>query len=126
VVDGLRTVANAARQAQPAARPAEAAARAASPAGAAQAVRPEPTGVLAQGDFQTLLASAQKTPLDPAAAGTSAQDRSQVAAAMAAGGMGEVDIARHLGASREEIRLMLSNPNGADRAAWSSVKAYWR
>jgi len=70
------------------------------------------------------LASAQKAPLAQSAAGTSAQDRSQVAAAMAAGGMGEVDIARHLGASREEIRLMLSNPGGS--AAWPGLTAYRR
>ena len=131
VVDGLRTVANAARQPQLAARPAEAAAKAAGTAAKGAPPAPTapvgPTGVLAQGDFQTLLASAQKSPLTTSAPTSSTQDRSQVAAAMSAGGMGEVDIARHLGVSREEIRLMLSNPgSGASRASWSNVKSYRR
>jgi hypothetical protein len=143
VVDGLRTVATAARQSRPAARvaasapapvaPAASAGSAASVTSATSAAPAEPTGVLAQADFKTLLAAAQKAPLNAsaasgsAAASSSAQDRGQVVAAMAAGGMGEVDIARQLGASREEIRLMLSNSgNTAGRPAWSSVKAYWR
>ena len=139
VVDGLRTVATAARRAQPAARPAEvASAAAATPAPAnktvaaaapAEAAAPvQPAGVLAQGDFQAMLAAAQKAPLSaPAAASGAAQDRGQVVAAMAAGGMGEVDIARQLGASREEIRLMLNNQgSSAGRASWTNVKAYWR
>jgi len=124
VVDGLRTVAKAARQSQPAAK---AQGPAAPAAPSASAARPEPAGMLAQGDFQAMLAAAQKAPLAPPEAGSAVQDRSQVAAAMAAGGMGEVDIARHLGASREEVRLMLANPSGgASRATWSNVKAYWR
>jgi hypothetical protein len=139
VVDGLRTVATAARQSQPAARvaasapapvaPAASVSSAASVTSATAAAPAEPTGVLAQADFKTLLAAAQKAPLNaPAASGSAAaQDRGQVVAAMAAGGMGEVDIARQLGASREEIRLMLSNSgNTAGRPSWASVKAYWR
>jgi hypothetical protein len=145
VVDGLRTVATAARQSRPADRPAAAktasssasAAAPAAPTAPAAATGPTgpvaPTGALAQEDFKTLLVAAQKAPLNaPAEAGGSAasrptQDRSQVVSAMSAGGMGEVEIARQLGVSREEIRLMLSNPgNSASRTPWTSVKAYWR
>jgi len=101
VVDGLRSAATAARQPGPP-----------SPAAA------QPSGVLAQADFQSLLAAAQKAPLtSPASA-----DRGTVAAAMAAGGMGEVDIARQLGISREEVRLMLSSAGSAG----AGPKAYWR
>ncbi len=107
LVDGLRQVATAARQPQPAASPAA-----------------EPAGTLAQDDFKTLLAVAQKAPLSAPAAG---QDRSQVAAAMAAGGMGEVDIARQLGLTREEVRLMVSNTGSAAGRAWPGApKSYWR
>ncbi len=93
VVDGLRDVVNTARAlSQP-------------PAPSAPT---QPTGVLAGDDFQALLAASQAA--NPAAPTTTSAptDRGQVAAAMAAGGMGEVDIARHLGATREEVRLMLS------------------
>ena len=122
VVDGLRTVATAARKTSPAARPATPAPKAPS-APAAE----EPAGVLAQADFRTLLVAAQKAPLaaPSGSAAAPAQDRSQVVAAMAAGGMGEIDIARQLGASREEIRLLLAN-TGTSRTTWTNVKAYWR
>lgn len=79
-----------------------------------------PAGVLAQDEFQTLLAAAQAAPAGAQAA--SAVDRGQVASAMSAGGMGEVDIARHLGLTREEVRLLLamdeaSRPGGRASAA---------
>lgn len=85
VVNGLREVASA-RDAQMAA----------------------PSGLLAQEGFQALLAAAQAAPLqgpNPAAG----VDKGQVAAAMSAGGMVEVYIARHLGVTREEVRLMLAS-----------------
>jgi hypothetical protein len=127
VVDGLRTVAAAARQSQPAARPAKVAAQTTSAATPSASAATALTGLLAQEDFKSLLAAAQKAPLNAPAAASPAQDPGQVVSAMAAGGMGEMDIARQLGVSREEIRLMLSNPgNGASRASWTGVKAYWR
>jgi hypothetical protein len=103
VVDGLRSAANAARtqppaQTQPPATPL--------------------TGALAGSDFQALLAASQAAQAGPTAArfASAPTDRGQVAAAMAAGGMGEIDIARHLGATREEVRLMLSvSPTEARR-----------
>ena len=107
VVDGLRSVATAARQPKPA-----------GPSAAASPAPVQPTGALAQADFQNLLAAAQKAPLT----GAADPGRGMVAAAMAAGGMGEVDIARQLGISREEVRLMLSAPGSAG----AGLKAYWR
>lgn len=86
VVDGLRTLATAARDPQPA-----------TPV----------TGSLAGADFRALLAAAQSAPLNGARQSPS-PDRTQVAVAMAAGGMTEIDIARQLGVAREEVRLMLS------------------
>ncbi len=75
-------------------------------AAARQAESAAATGLLAQADFQALLATAQAAPLN---AGASAGlEKSQVAAAMSAGGMGEVEIARRLGVTREEVRLMLT------------------
>ena len=65
----------------------------------------EPVGALAQDDFKTLLAAVQREPVQ----GEQLQgDRHQVAAAMAAGGMNEVDIARHLGISQESVRVILN------------------
>lgn len=93
VVDGLREAANAARTQPP-----------------ARTLSSQPTGALAGDDFQTLLAAtqvAQSTPSTQRLA-SAPTDRGQVAAAMASGGMNEIDIARHLGATREEVRLMLS------------------
>ena len=84
VVDGLRSLAAAARDPQP-----------------------PVTGPLAGADFRALLAAAQSAPLNGAHQSPS-PDRTQVAVAMAAGGMTEIDIARQLGVAREEVRLMLS------------------
>jgi hypothetical protein len=80
-----------------------------------------PAGVLGQDEFQTLLAAAQAAPA-PGAQAAPAVERSQVASAMSAGGMGEVDIARHLGLTREEVRLLLAmdesnRPGGRPSAA---------
>lgn len=81
-------------------------------------VPPEPvpnpaSGLLAGSDFQALLAAVQAGPRPGLTDATaSALDRGQVASAMAAGGMAEVDIARQLGVTREEVRLMLARPVG--------------
>lgn len=81
---------------------------------AAPAQPAAPSGVLKTDEFQNLLAAAQTAPLKTNAA--PAVDRRQVAAAMASGGMGEVDIARQLGLTREEVRMMLV-VDGAGRPA---------
>lgn len=82
-----------------------------------------PSGVLAQGDFQSLLAATQAAPVN----GEVAADRGQVISAMAAGGMGEVEIARQLGMTREEVRLMLAaGDGGRSPASLSSAQVRGR
>ena len=62
--------------------------------------------------LQALLALRPNTTSTPTTtavqATTQAADRLGAAQAMSAGGMSELDIARHLGASREEVQLWLS------------------
>jgi DNA-directed RNA polymerase specialized sigma24 family protein len=89
LVDGLRSVAQSAQENQPIARP---------------------SGVLAQDDFKTLLSAAQSAPQTGAArpAMTSAAERSQMAVMMASGGMSDMEIARHMGMTRDEVQLILS------------------
>jgi transposase-like protein len=75
----------------------------------AQKTRPDPAGseLLGQSDFQTLLAAMQKQPVNGAASPSPAE-RNQVVTAMASGGMAHVDIARQMGITREEVRMILS------------------
>ena len=99
VVDGLRSLASGAASARPAATTTN--------------TPPAVVGPLANPEFRSLLAAAQSAPLAGGTA-SSAVDRGLVASAMSAGGMPEVDIARQLGVSREEVRLMLAT-NGLGR-----------
>ncbi|MBI3762794.1 MAG: hypothetical protein HY260_13180 [Chloroflexi bacterium] len=73
------------------------------------------SGALAGEDFRALLAAAQAAPLNgaPSASPLHSLTRGHVAAAMAAGGMTEIEIARQLGVAREEVRIMirLSQPH---------------
>ena len=101
VVDGLRSLAGGAAPAQPAAVTPSATTTPASN------VPPASLGPLANPEFRSLLAAAQSAPLASHSA-SSAMDRGLVASAMSAGGTPEVDIARQLGVSREEVRLMLA------------------
>ncbi len=72
--------------------------------------------VLAQSDFQTLLKAVKNTgPTTPTNTGnalpwrtSSPLERNQVVIAMADGGMNDVDIARQMGMTRDEVRLVLS------------------
>ena len=74
-------------------------------------VPPAPVGgIMAQTDFRKLLdisqaRSAMPVESSPAAA---VNDRNRLVAAMAAADMPEVDIARQLGLTREEVRLVLN------------------
>ena len=63
-------------------------------------------GITGQSDFRFLLNTAKTRPAaEPA---TSAQmERSQVVAAMSSAGMGLMDIARQMGMTQEEVRLIL-------------------
>jgi len=94
VVDDLRTLVTQAREPQ-SARPAAA-----------------PTGILAQDDFRTLLAASSKQVSHPIAANTGssgdAVERNQIVSAMSSGGMSDLDIARQMGITREEVQLILS------------------
>ncbi len=98
VVDGLRDLASGGAAKTPGASPA---------AAKQKAARPAPVGSeTSQPDFKTLLSAVSRTgstPLQP----TSAQDRLQIVQAMASGGMSEVEIARQMGMTREEIGLIL-------------------
>jgi len=98
VVDDLRSMVNSSRQPASTAAPS-----APAPIGA-----PPASGILAQNDFKALLEAA-RSGQKPFAASTAraAGDRIQLVAAMSAGNMSEVDIARQLGMAREEVRLIL-------------------
>jgi hypothetical protein len=69
-----------------------------------------PTGVMAQNDFKALLAAAASagSPAVASSAAASGMERNKVVAAMAEGGMSDLDIARQMGMTREEIKLILN------------------
>jgi hypothetical protein len=67
------------------------------------------TGLMAQDDFRTLISAAQqKSPQSNQIPQSSPTERNQIINAMAAGGMGDIDIARQMGMTRDEIRLVLN------------------
>lgn len=75
-------------------------------------------GILGQADFQQLLEVSRNRPATqpPGSPTGDPAERNRMIAAMAAAQMSEVDIARQLGMTREEVRLVLSvqqrsNPN---------------
>jgi hypothetical protein len=90
VVDNLRSIVSEARETKPAA----------------------PSGVLAQDDFRTLLNTVQTRPNPTQSVGatstSSFTDRTQMVMMMSAGGMSELDIARQMGMTRDEIQLITS------------------
>ena len=68
-----------------------------------------PSGIMAQGDFRSLLEAAQKsTNSQKTAELSSSMDRNRMVEAMSAGNMSDVDIARQMGMTRDEVRLILS------------------
>jgi hypothetical protein len=67
-----------------------------------------PTGILAQSDFKSLLQAAQKQSSPNSQTGQGAGEKSQMVMAMAEGNMSELEIARNLGMTRDEVRLVLS------------------
>ena len=69
---------------------------------------PAPAAPVFDSGLQTLLALKPATGSPATTTTTGAADRLGAAQAMSAGGMSELDIARHLGASREEVQLWLS------------------
>ncbi len=76
-----------------------------------EAARPAPSGdITAQSDFQTLLKVAQNGAAGPAGLPLSSSplERNHIVSAMGAGGMSDVDIARQMGITRDEVRMVLS------------------
>jgi hypothetical protein len=69
----------------------------------------EATGVMAQSDFQTLLNTAKSTtPSERSIPTLAIGERNMIVKAMAEGNMPDVDIARQLGMTRDEVRLVLN------------------
>jgi hypothetical protein len=67
------------------------------------------SGIMAQSDFQTLLSAAQKTtPTDRNIPSLGISERNMIVKAMAEGNMPDVDIARQLGMTRDEVNLVLN------------------
>jgi hypothetical protein len=67
------------------------------------------SGVMEQSDFQTLLSAAQNTtPSDRTIPSLGISERNMIVKAMAEGSMPDVDIARQLGMTRDEVNLVLN------------------
>lgn len=82
-------------------------------------VSSEPTGMMAQSDFQTLLSAAKNTtPSERSIPSIAISERNMIVKAMAEGNMQDVDIARQLGMTRDEVRLVLN----VGKAASTSVE----
>lgn len=63
--------------------------------------------VMFQPDFKTIL-SAMQSPAKPVAqAMTTALERNQIVSGMSSAGMSELDIARQMGLTRDEVRMIL-------------------
>ena len=65
-------------------------------------------GILGQNDFQTLISASSKTVRTDGVRPAPSPEKYQVVNAMADGGMSDVDIARHLGLTRDEVRMVLT------------------
>lgn len=84
------------------------------------ATNTEPVGMMAQSDFRTLLTAAQNTaPADRNIPSIGIGERNMIVKAMAQGNMPDVDIARQLGMTRDEVRLVLN----IGKATASNVEA---
>jgi len=76
-----------------------------------------PAGIMAQKDFRTLLAAANAASTPGASIGaTAGMERNKIVVAMAEGGMSDLDIARQMGMTREEIKLILNVHHKANKA----------
>jgi hypothetical protein len=69
-------------------------------------------GLMAQRDFQTLLNAVQSRPQTTQAADQA--DRNQIVKSMSAAGMADLDVARQMGITRDEVRLILSTGQKQD------------
>lgn len=69
---------------------------------------PAPTGgVTGQADFQFLMNASRARPASPASPAAAHMERTQVVSAMASAGMNLMDIARQMGMTHDEVRLIL-------------------
>jgi hypothetical protein len=110
VIDDLRTLVNTPK---PAAAASASKPAAASSAQAASSGISPLSGVMAQSDFRTLL-EATKKGSTAAQTQTATQnvssvlERNQMVVAMSSANMSDIDVARQLGMSRDEVRLILN------------------
>lgn len=64
--------------------------------------------IMAQSDFHKLISISDSTSTQvPSTENTSSSERNQIALALSAGGMQDVDIARQLGMARDDVRTLL-------------------
>lgn len=107
VMEEMRTLVQSAKKAEPAAIPVNT-----SPVG----------GILGQADFQQLLELSQSRPAAPTPPKLAVDplERNRMVTAMAGAEMSEVEIARQMGMTREEVRLILNvqQRSGAQNGGW--------
>jgi phosphoglucomutase len=72
----------------------------------------KPTGILAQDDFQNLMAIQKSSSTNST---LEVKERNQMITSMASGGMKDLDIARHLGMARDEVRMVVNLANSNSR-----------
>lgn len=77
-------------------------------AGSRGSAAPAAGGVTASGDFRALLAASAQPAGPPTAPGLMSSDRNRMVLAMASGNMKEIDIARQLGMTLDEVRTVVS------------------
>jgi hypothetical protein len=65
-------------------------------------------GILGQDDFRTLMSASKQAPGMQGVRPAPNPEKYQIVSAMADGGMADMDIARHLGLTRDEVRMVLS------------------
>jgi hypothetical protein len=71
---------------------------------------PATQGLMGQSDFQTLISASQKK-TTPTSSTKSIEERNTMVKAMSSGGMNDLDIAKQLGMTREEVRMTLNIAN---------------
>lgn len=77
-----------------------------------EAAASQPSGILVQDDFRRLMEVQKSASSIPH---SDSNERNKVITAMATGGMQDVDIARQMGMSRDEIRMVLNMANSNSR-----------